>query len=65
MTWTWRKASASASNGACVELGSDGGPVVVLRNSNHPDRGTLALPAPAVAAFVAACATGSLDDLAN
>jgi hypothetical protein len=61
----WRKSSFSTANNDCLELGTDGGPVVALRNSNHPDRGTLSLPAPAVAAFVAACATGSLDDLAN
>jgi hypothetical protein len=59
----WVKSSFSKGDGDCVELGTDGGSVVVVRNSNHPGRVELALPAPAVAAFVRACADGELDDL--
>ena len=60
----WRKSSYSKGDGACVELGEAHG-AVHLRNSNHPDRGTLALPAAAVADFVAACQAGELDHLAS
>jgi hypothetical protein len=58
----WRISSYSGQNGSCVAVAAvaDG---VLVRNSNRPDRGTLALPAHAVAAFVAACTTGELDDL--
>ena len=60
----WRKSSYSQGDGDCVELGEAHGAVQV-RNSNRPDRGTLALPAAAVADFVAACRAGELDDLAS
>jgi hypothetical protein len=60
----WRKSSYSQGNGDCVELGEADGAVHV-RNSNHPDRGTLALPTAAVGAFVRACATGEYDDLTS
>lgn len=57
----WRKSSLSGSNGACVEV-ADTGTNVLVRNSNHPDRGTLTFTADAMAAFVDACATGHLDE---
>jgi hypothetical protein len=60
----WRKSTYSATKGDCVELADDG-ELVHVRNSNHPERGVVALPAAAVAAFVAACATGDLDGLAR
>jgi len=60
----WRKSTYSATKGDCVEVSEDGG-LVHVRNSLHPGRGTLGLVAPAVADFVAACATGELDDLAR
>lgn len=59
----WRKSSYSQGNSQCLELGTDGGPSVLVRSSVHPDRGTLALPAPAIGAFVEACCAGELDDL--
>lgn len=59
----WRKSSYSGSNGACMAV-ADLGDAVAIRNSNHPDRGTLALDPSAMAAFVAGCAAGQLDDLA-
>jgi hypothetical protein len=60
----WRKSSYSKGDSACVELGEADGAVHV-RNSNHPERGTLALPAAAVADFIAACRAGHNDDLAG
>jgi hypothetical protein len=58
----WRISSFSGQNGSCVAIA----PVddaVLVRNSVHPDRGTLAFPAGAMAAFVAAAKAGEYDDL--
>jgi hypothetical protein len=63
MDVNWTKSSYSSANGDCVELGTDGGPAIHIRNSQHPDRGHLTVPATSVADFVAACAAGELDDL--
>jgi hypothetical protein len=57
----WRKSSFSTTNGSCVEV-RDLGRSVAVRNSNHPDRGTLILEPTSVAALVAACAAAELDD---
>jgi hypothetical protein len=57
---TWRTSSYSGSNGDCVAVAENAGSVLV-RNSNHPDRGTLSLSAHAMANFVAACAAGEWD----
>lgn len=53
--------SYSSTNGSCVAIAETDDGTVHVRNSNHPDRGTLAFPAETVAAFVAACAAGELD----
>lgn len=58
----WRKSTFSGSNGDCVEL-AEVDEAVLVRNSNHPDGGTLTLDRVALAAFVAACRAGELDDL--
>jgi hypothetical protein len=60
----WRKSSYSVGNSDCVELAAADDSVFV-RNSNHPDRGTLTLHGGAMAAFVAACRAGDLDDLSS
>jgi hypothetical protein len=57
----WRTSNYS-DNGKCVQVAA--GDDVLVRNSNHPGRRTLVLSGPAVAAFVAACSAGELDDLA-
>ena len=59
----WRKSTYSTNGPDCVEVATPDPSTVLVRNSNHPDRGTLAFPTAAVAAFVAACQTGDLDDL--
>jgi hypothetical protein len=61
MADTWRKSSFS-DNGKCVEIADNGGSVLV-RNSNHPDRGAIAVAPAAMAGFVAACSAGEIDDL--
>ncbi len=59
----WRISSYSGSNGACVAV-ADLGEAVAIRNSNHPDAGTLRLDPDAMAAFVASCRAGEMDDMA-
>jgi hypothetical protein len=58
----WRISSYSTNNGSCVAVAESDG-AVAIRNSIHPDRGTLGFDPSAVAAFVAACSAGELDDL--
>lgn len=58
----WTKSSFSVDAAKCVEIARDGD-LVHVRNSQHPDRGALALLSPTMAAFVRACAVGELDDL--
>ena len=60
----WRKSTFSGTSSECVELAADGHGVL-LRNSNHPDAGTLAVASDAMAAWVAGTAAGDLDDLAG
>lgn len=59
----WRKATASNSQGNCVEVrpAPDGG--VAVRNSRHPDGVVLTYTAGEFAAFVAGCRDGEFDDL--
>lgn len=59
----WRTSSYSANGGTCVAV-ADLGDAVAIRNSVHPQRGTLEVDPAAMTAFVAACARGELDDLA-
>jgi hypothetical protein len=60
----WRKSTFSSNGVSCVEVAIPGPRTTLMRNSVHPDRGTLAFASGAVAAFVAACRAGDLDDLA-
>jgi hypothetical protein len=61
----WRKSSYSASSGACVEVAQLDGGRVLVRNSNHPDAGTLTFTAAEMAAWIAGCQAGEFDDLAR
>lgn len=56
----WRKSSYSNGGGACVEV-AQLDDTIALRNSNHPDAGTLALPAGEMAALLRSVKTGEFD----
>jgi hypothetical protein len=55
----WRKSSFSGQNGTCVEL-ADADRSIGVRNSNHPDAGTLWVSRAAIAGLLA---TARDDDL--
>lgn len=55
----WRKSSYS-TGGNCVEI-SEG---MRIRNSQHPERGTLSLNSTAMAHWIAGIKRGEFDDLA-
>lgn len=58
---TWRKSSFT-DNGTCFEvaLTSDG---VLVRNSNHPEAGTLTFTRTELSAWIQGCKAGEFDDL--
>jgi hypothetical protein len=59
---TWRKASLSASNGGCVEVGTTAtGHAAGIRDSKSPERGHLAVTAEVFAAFLADVKAGNRD----
>lgn len=58
----WRTSSFT-DNGKCVAVADVG--AVLVRNSNHPDRGALTVDREAFAAFVDGCAAGEVDDLSR
>jgi hypothetical protein len=58
----WKKSTFSPGS-SCVEM-ADAGDVVAVRNSNHPDAGTLYLQRPALADLLAGVRAGEIDDLA-
>ena len=64
-SFAWRKSSYSGQNSACVEIGEPGDGSLLVRNSNHPDAGTLALAPTVMATWVAGTKSGDLDDLAG
>ena len=55
-------ATSVSDNGKSVEI-AEAGETVLVRNSQRPDAGTLVFPPAVLAAFVAACRAGELDDL--
>ncbi|MFI7015373.1 DUF397 domain-containing protein [Streptomyces sp. NPDC050164] len=49
----WRKSSYSGSSGGeCIEVADLGAPGVAMRDSKHPEAGTLTVSPEAYAAFV-------------
>jgi hypothetical protein len=59
----WRKSSFSQGDGQCVEVASPDSSTVLMRNSRHPEAGTLAVPSVVAATFIAACKSGEYDTL--
>jgi hypothetical protein len=57
----WRKSSYSDTS--CVEMAAEA-KTVAIRNSNHPDAGTLHVPRPAMAGLLASVKAGEFNDLA-
>jgi hypothetical protein len=57
----WRKASASASNGNCVEVAPLRGGGVAVRDSKDPDGAILRFTAAEWAAFADGMAAGEFD----
>lgn len=58
----WRTSSFS-DRGNCVAVAHLDDGRVGVRNSNHPEAGTLAFPPAAVGAWIDAIRAGELDDL--
>jgi hypothetical protein len=59
----WRKSSFSGAQSSCVEMCRTAEGRILLRNSNHPDAGTLASTATELEAFLAGVAAGEFDNL--
>jgi Domain of unknown function (DUF397) len=60
---TWRKATASNSSGACVEVAALPGGGVAVRNSRHPSGPALVYTRAEIAAFLAGARAREFDDL--
>ena len=58
----WRKSTYSSGTGSCVEMRSDIDGIQV-RNSNHPDAGTLTFTPAQMRAWLAGVTAGLIDDL--
>lgn len=63
-TIIWRKSTYSGTGNDCVEMGATNGGVAI-RNSNHPDDGTLIVPRAALAGLLDCTRSGELDHLAS
>lgn len=60
---TWRKSSFTNPE-TCVEVAATPGGVLI-RNSNWPEKGTLAFSTAEFTAWVLGCKAGEFDDLAQ
>lgn len=60
----WRISSFSGGGGSCVQIASLPD-VALVRNSIHPDAGTLTVPRNVMAEWAAAFKAGAFDDLAE
>ncbi len=56
----WTKSSFSSSNNACVEVAADGDEILV-RDSKHPDGGTLRFSRLEIDAFLRGAKNGEFD----
>jgi hypothetical protein len=61
----WRKSSFSADQGACVELAPLPDGRVAVRNSNHPDAGTVYFTRREMDAWLKGAQAGEFDDLTS
>lgn len=59
----WRKSSYSESD-SCVEIAKLPDGRTAVRNSNHPDAGTLTVTPAAMATLIEGVKAGDYDDLA-
>lgn len=59
----WRKSTYSSSGGSCVEVAEDDDRIAV-RNSNHPEAGTVFFTRAEMTAWISGCKAGEFDDLA-
>jgi hypothetical protein len=64
----WRKSSFSGSSGGpgtgnCVEVAPLANGTVALRNSNHPEAGTVSFTRAELHAWIQGCKAGEFDDL--
>jgi hypothetical protein len=59
----WRKSTHSGQQGSCVEV-TEHDDHIAVRNTKHPDAGTLYFTRAEMAAWIARCRAGEFDDLA-
>ena len=59
----WRISTYSSDSGTCVEMAQRPDGQLLVRNSNHPGAGTLAITPGELGALLTACRSGALDDL--
>lgn len=62
-TLTWRKSSFSNAGGECVETAALDNGHIAVRNSNHPDAGTVYFTPAEMSAWINGCKAGEFDDL--
>lgn len=57
----WHTSSFSGTGGSCVEV-AEADDVILVRNSNHPERGTLEFTRAEMDAWVKGCAAGEFNN---
>jgi hypothetical protein len=61
----WRTSTYSSGGGSCVAVARSPAGDILVRNSNHPDAGTLTVAAADMATWITACANGELDGIVH
>lgn len=61
----WRTSSFSGNNGTCVEVAAIPGGHIAVRNSKHPDDGTILFTHAELNAWISGVKAGEFDDLAS